>query len=215
VKFILLVEGYTEEESLPNFLARWLNNRLKQKVRIHAVRFDGWAELVKDAPNRTEKFLKDPRQGNQIIAVIGLLDLYLHPGNSERQFYPADKVTADDRFTWAKQHIEKSVGNSQYRQFFAIHEVEAWLLSDTDLFDARVVKSLPGSIAHPETINSEEPPKKLLSRLYREKLKRNYKERVDGLNLFNRLNPEVAYSKCPGLKAMLDEMLTLAQARGL
>ena len=216
MKFVLLVEGYTEEESLPNFLRKWFNPRLSKSVGFAAIRFDGWSELVKDAPNRTRRLLNEPGQKDNIIAVIGLLDLYLYPRNSARTFYPQDKVTALERFGWAKQHLEKEVGQTRFRQFFAVHEIEAWLLSDPSLFDDKVRKSLSGiAQQHPEQINSDEPPKKLLEKLYRDKLKTNYKERVDGRNLFEKLNPEIAYQKCPALKMMLDEMLKLAKEAGL
>jgi hypothetical protein len=44
---------------------------------------------------------------------------------------------------------------------------------------------------------------------------RHYKKRVHGADLFAKLDPEVAYGKCPHLKMMLDEMLRLAEEAGI
>jgi len=46
-------------------------------------------------------------------------------------------------------------------------------------------------------------------------LKQNYKKVTDGKDLFARLDPAIAINKCPYLKTMLEEMLTLAKAAGL
>ena len=35
-----------------------------------------------------------------------------------------------------------------------------------------------------------------------------------GKELFDKLNPEVAYGKCPHLKDLLDEMLRMAKEKG-
>ena len=67
----------------------------------------------------------------------------------------------------------------------------------------------------PEKVNFNEPPAKLLDRLYTSKLSRRYKKTTDGTNLFRALDPAVAYAKCPNLKLLLDDMLQLAQAAGL
>ena len=45
MKFILFVEGHTEDKALPAFLKRWLDPRLESPVGIQTVRFDGWPEL--------------------------------------------------------------------------------------------------------------------------------------------------------------------------
>ncbi len=47
------------------------------------------------------------------------------------------------------------------------------------------------------------------------RLKQDYKKVTDGRDLFAQLDPAVAASRCPHLKAMLDEMLILAKSAGL
>jgi hypothetical protein len=59
-------------------------------------------------------------------------------------------------------------------------------------------------------VNFDEPPAKLLERLYKEKLHKGYKKVIDGANLFADLKPEVAYGKCPSLQRLMDDMLQLA-----
>ena len=68
---------------------------------------------------------------------------------------------------------------------------------------------------HPERINFYEPPSKLLDKVYYQKTGRTYKKRVYGKALFAKLDPEIAYKKCPNLKIMMDEMLRMAKKAGL
>lgn len=203
MRFVLFVEGDTER-ALPAFFKRWLDPQLPQRVGIHSVRFTGWAEQRREVRKRARLHLNGPR-AEEIIAVISLLDLY------GPDFYPAHLTGADERYDWAKSEIEKEVGHSKFRQFFAVHETEAWLLSQPELFPNEVRVGFPGRIDQPETVNFNEPPSQLLGRLYRDKLRRTYKKIVNGKELFDRLEPEIAYNRCPRLKELLDEMLRIAK----
>ena len=75
MKFVLLVEGETEKQAAAAFLKRWLDPQLTQRVGIQVVNFNGWAELTRKLVTKAQKFLDGPDQAD-IIAVIGLLDLY-------------------------------------------------------------------------------------------------------------------------------------------
>lgn len=207
MKFVLFVEGHTER-ALPAFLARWLNPQLSTPVGIQAVPFEGAPEMVKLMPGRAERFLNAPKQ--DVIAVIGLLDRYGLP-----QSVPTSQGTMAEQCMQAKQYLEQRVGQPKFRQFFAVHETEAWLLSQASIFPDAVGRELAGKAHHPETVNSQEPPAKLLDRLYRTQMHKDYKKTVDGANLFAALDPADAYAKCPHLKLMLDEMLQLAHHSGL
>ncbi len=204
MKFIFFVEGHTERKSLPQFLKKWLDPKLKHPVEIQIVRFQGWQELVKDAPLKAGMYLNGPDK-NDIIAVISLLDLY------GPTFYPNNLTERKERYEWAKKEMEKTVAHPKFFQFFAVHEVEAWLLSQPEIFPLDVRNAFPKKIQRPETVNFDEPPAKLLERLYRLHVKRPYKKVVNGRELFSRLNPDIAYQKCPGLKELLDKMLELAE----
>jgi len=208
VKFVLLVEGYTEKQAAAAFLKRWLDPRLTQRVGMQVVRFAGWAEMARKLVAKAQKYLDAPEQAD-IIAVIGLLDLY------GPDFYPVHLTSAQERHAWAIDYFQQSVARERFRMFFAVHEFEAWLLSQPEIFAAEVGKALPGKIAQPEQVNFVEPPAKLLDAIYKRRLKQNYKKVTDGKDLFAQLDPAVAASKCPHLKAMLEEMLTLAKAAGL
>lgn len=204
MRFILFVEGYTENKSLPQFFKKWLDPRLINPVGIRTIRFDGWPELVKDAPLKAKMHLNGPAK-DDIIAVISLLDLY------GPTFYPDHIVTYDDRYKWGKKYIEDRVNHPRFFHFFAVHEVEAWLLSQPDIFPLNVKNAFPPKIQTPEIVNFNEPPAKLLERLYPLHVKRSYKKVVNGKELFDKLDPNIAYHKCPKLKELLDKMLELAQ----
>jgi len=116
------------------------------------------------------------------------------------------------RHAWAKSYIEGIVNQGRFRQYFAVHETEAWLLSNTELFPAETRSAFPGRCARPEEVNFDEPPSYLLDRIFRQRLHRSYKKTVDGKNLFLDLAPGVARARCPYLRQMFDEMLGLALA---
>lgn len=204
MRFILFVEGYTEHKALPQFLKKWLDPQLANPVGIKTVRFEGWPELVKDAPLKAKMHLDGPDK-DEIIAVISLLDLY------GPTFYPNHLTKCEERYDWAKKDLEKKVAQPKFFQFFAVHEVEAWLLSEPDIFPIKVKKAFPEKIQNPETVNFDEPPAKLLERLYPLHIGRSYKKVVNGKELFGKLDPDVAYQKCPKLKELLDKMLELAR----
>lgn len=205
MKFVLFCEGTTEKKALPAFLKRWLDAQLSQPVGIAPVKFEGWHELYNGAKKKAHMRLKE----SNVIAVISLLDLY------GPTFYPNHLRNADEKYEWAKEHIEDKVNHDRFRQFFAVHEVEAWLLSDLSLFPQDLKSGFPSKAKNPETVNFNEPPAKLLDRLYGHRMQRSYRKVTQGKELFDRLSPDLARSKCPRLKEMLDEMLDLAKSAGL
>jgi hypothetical protein len=205
MKFVLFVEGHTERKALPEFLRRWLDVRLPQKVGIKVVRFEGWGDYCDGIAKKVELNLGG-KAGADVIGGIGLLDLY------GPKFYPDDKIATAERYKWAKDWLEKRVAHPNFRQHFAVHETEAWLLAEPKLLPIAVSKALPGKCNQPESVNFNEPPAKLLERLYKEKLGKSYKKVIDGANLFADLSPDVAHGKCPYLRRLLQDMLALGQA---
>jgi len=208
MKFVLFVEGHTEQKAVPSFLKRWLDPRLGEPVGIKPVRFEGWPELVEDLDTRAHFYLEGPARGD-VIAVVSLLDLY------GPTIYPARLQSAAQRDQWGKEHLEQKVNHDRFRHFFAVHETEAWLLSQPGVFPAEIRRALPRKVEAPEQVNFNEPPAHLLNNLYKQVTRKTYKKVVYGGQLFGKLDPDVAYGKCPRLKALLDEMLTLAKAAGL
>lgn len=210
MKIVLLVEGQTECAALPAFLKRWLDPQLTQPIAIKPVQRPGSARLIKEAEASAKRFLKQA----DVIAVFGLVDLY---GSGD---FPADRTTVEDRVAWLIACVErpfrrKKSPEPRFRQFVAVHELEAWLLSDPDIFPATVSAALKKIDRSPEDIDFDEPPKKLLQRLYRRWLKKEYKEVTDGAVNFQKLDPDRARQRCPRLGALLDSMLEVARDAGL
>ena len=204
MKLVLFVEGHTEKKALPGFLRRWLDPQVPQRVGVKVVRFEGWADYVKEIPKKVALNLSG-RAGADVIAGIGLLDLY------GPTFYPNGVQSAPDRYAWAKRTIEKSVGHPKFHQYLAVHDTEAWLLAEPDNLPPAVRSALPGGCALPETVDFDEPPAYLLDRLYREGVGRPYRKVTDGADLFALLSPEVARTKCSYLRILLDEILDFAR----
>jgi hypothetical protein len=201
MKFVLFCEGWTEKGALPDFLRRWLDSKLPAKVGVQPVRFNGWAEMVKDSPVKARLHLCR----SDVIAVVALLDLY------GPTFYPPDRTTVAERYQWAKAHLEKEAAQPRFFQYFAVHEIEAWILSQPDLLPPAVRKKLPGKHVVPETVNFDEPPAYLLNRLYVEATGRTYKKRTYGEELFRKLDPQLVWEKCPYFRELADDLVNLAQ----
>lgn len=206
MKLVLFVEGHTER-ALPAFFKRWLDSRLPRPVGIRTVHFNGWRHYDDEIATKVELNLSG-KAGADVVAGIGLLDLY------GPDFYPKSATTPADRYSWAKKHLEEKVDHPRFRQHFAVHETEAWLLAAPENLPREVRTALPPRSTRPEEVNFDEPPGKLLGRLYREKLSRSYKKVIDGGDLFRALPPEQAAEKCPHLKSLLNEMLELVQIEG-
>jgi hypothetical protein len=209
MKLVLLVEGQTESRAAGEFIKRWLDPQLTRPIAIPPpVILRGYANFAKELTTKARMYLDQPHN-SEIIAVIGLLDLY-GPG-----FYPPDKSSASERQAWAKQHFEVQVARDRFHMYFAVHETEEWLLSQPEIFPTEVQKALPEKrIARPEQVNFQEPPAKLLNRVYRQATGRNYKKTTHGQQLFKKLDPALAAARCPYLQRMLDDLLSLAKAAG-
>lgn len=70
-------------------------------------------------------------------------------------------------------------------------------------------------VEQPETVNFNEPPAKLLNRLYTQATNREYKKVTNGRDLFAKLDPSIAEAKSPQLSELLNGMLRMAKDAGL
>lgn len=207
MKFVLLVEGETETEAIAGFLKRWLDPRLAKPIGIRPVNFRGNARLIDGIVAKARSYLDSP-EAAEIVAVIGLLDLY------GIDVYPSAVISAKDRVEWGVNHFGKLVGRDKFRMFFAVHEFEAWILAQPEVLPPEVRRILPQNISRPETVNFTEPPAKLLNRIYRSATRKDYKKTTYAKQLFRKLEPATVAESCPYLRAMLEELLQLARAAG-
>lgn len=201
MKFVLFVEGATEHKALGGFLQRWLNPQLKQPVGIHLVDLQGWSKFRIRLQRKITAELDAPGR-DDVIAAVGLLDLY-GPDYEDVQ-------TVEQRYQWLTGKIEREVGRDRFKMFLAVHETEAWLLSQPSMFPPGVREKVEKLERQPETVNFSNPPSKRIEQAYRS-MGRKYKKTVDGYDLFSKADPQVAYAACPYLRQMLDTMLDLAQ----
>jgi hypothetical protein len=194
---LLYVEGETEEAALPDFVSRWLLGQ-GLACEIKSVRFEGVGGYLREFSKRAKRDLS----GGYVRGIVGLIDLY-----GSKLSYPTGSV--EEKYSWAKNELEHRVAHERFRQHFAVHETEAWLLSGEKLFPPPIDVRLPKT--PPEGVNFQSPPAKLLQQLYSTHLDRNYGKRIDGTELFQKLDPNIAYSRCPHLKLLLDDILALAK----
>ena len=202
MRFVILCEGKTERDVLGDLLRKWLNPRVKERIGFTCPNLEGWQNVVAEAQKKARLYFAE----KDVLGVISLIDLY---GPDKARFYPQHIKTASERYKWGIEHMQKEVGHERYRHHFAVHEVEAWLLSQPEHLPPAVSNKLPGKAAKPESVNFDEPPAKLLKRLYREALQKEYLKISDGHKLFSKLDPEIVYRKCPAFKALADDLLAL------
>jgi len=207
VRFEIISEGETEKDSVASFLKRWLDPRLSQPVGIRVSDEKGFPNVLRKISRKAKAKLAAP--GNEdIIGVFGMIDLY-------GPEFPNHVVTVAKRYEWFKTEVESEVNDERFRMHFAVHEVEAWLLSDQSIFPRPVQDVWPANLGPPEQVNFNEPPAKFLDKLYKQATRKTYKKTVNGKQLFGRLDVSVAMKACPYLKRMLEDMLTMARSKGL
>jgi hypothetical protein len=199
---IVFVEGDTEDKILSKFLHKWLDKKLPEKLLIKTVNFKGYANFYKDAALKASMYLNGPRS-KELVAVIGLLDLY------GPTFFPEGMQSVKEKYQWGKEHLEEKVGLPRFKQHFAVHELEAWLLSDPSIFTAAVAAGLKKATEAPEEVNSNKPPAKYLNHLYLETTERTYKKVTEGNRLFAKIDPETVREKCPYFKKLTDDIYQL------
>ena len=100
MKFILFLEGATEEKGVPGFINRWLNQFFTVGVGVQPDTFEGWPDLHDSAPKKAARYLTDARSLD-VIAVVSLLDLY------GPTFYPPDKVSVSERYALFPDEIRQ------------------------------------------------------------------------------------------------------------
>lgn len=207
-RIALFVEGDSERgdarrKTLPAFFHKWLDPKLPglSKVGIHAVKFQGVSDFLDDLPKKAELYLTERRAN----FMVGLVDLYgLPPDRIDLSKYGPIK----EKVAAARKHIRELVPlefRDRFRQHFAVHETEAWLLAYPEKWPISVrdqIRKRP-----PEQVNFNEPPAKFLKRI----LGGRYKKTVHAKNLFPVVDPQVAMDKCPFLKLLADDLLEIAK----
>lgn len=204
----LFVEGDSESgdarrKTLPAFIHKWLDPQLPEggKVGIRAVKFQGVSNYLDDLAQKVALYL-DERRAN---FVVGLVDLYGIPASRvDLSKYTTVKQKIDAARAYMRNLVPQQY-RDRFRQYFAVHELEAWLLAYPKEWPkeirAEIVKRLP------EQVNFKEPPAKFLKRI----LGGRYKKTTTAMNLFPKVDPQVAIDKCPYLKSFMDDLLRVAK----
>ncbi len=202
-RIALFVEGETEL-ALPPFFHRWLDPQLPAagKVGITPVKFQGIANYLDDVAAKTEMYL-DQRRAN---VIVGVVDLY---GLPSTRINLSTHTTLKDKVVAARAYVRQLIPTRlqpYFRQHFAVHETEAWLLAYPDEWPP----AIRGPITErpPEEMNFHEPPSKLLTRL----LGGEYKKIVRARNILGRVDAQVAITACPFLGLLAEDLLGLARA---
>lgn len=203
-RIALFVEGDTEHGALKAFFHNWLDAQLPkhERVGIQPVKFQGVSNYLDDLPKKVELQLE-----GRADFVFGLVDLYGLPPD---RFDFAQCTNVKEKVIEARKTIKKLIPAkyaSRFRQHFAVHEVEAWLLAYPELFPAEVRSQF--TKRRPEDVNFREPPAKFLKRILG-----RYQKTVFSRNKFPAVDPQIAIDKCPYLRLLADDLLAIAKRLG-
>ena len=201
-RIALFVEGDTER-TLPTFFHKWLDPQLPEtcKLGITAVKFQGVSNFLDDLPKKVESYLNEGRAN----FVVGLVDLYGIPSN---RIDLSKHASIKQKVSAARAYIRNLIRfqfRTRFRQHFAVHEIEAWLLAYPERWPPEVrdqIKKRP-----PEQVNFKEPPAKFLKRI----LRGGYNKTVRAKILFPVVDPQSAIDKCPFLKLLAEDLLAIAR----
>ena len=171
------------------------------KLGITVVRFQGVSNYLNDVVQKVSLFLDDSRAN----FVFGLVDLY---GIPPSRIDLSKCATIRDKVETARAHMRNLVDpvyRDRFRQHFAVHEVEAWLLACPEVWPRAVRDEIQRR--PPEEVNFNEPPARFLKRI----LRGRYQKKRTAMNLFPRIDPQAASEKCPYLNALMQDLLRVAK----
>ena len=204
----LFVEGDTERgearrRTLSAFFHRWLDPQLlpASKVGITPVKFQGVSNYLDGLPQKVALYLDDGRAN----FVFGLIDLY---GIPVSRIDLSKYSTIQEKVEAGRAYIRALVPQEyreRFRQHFAVHEIEAWLLAYPEQWPAEVRSQI--TKRPPEQVNFNEPPAKFLKRI----LGGRYKKTTTAMNVFPRVDPQGAINQCPHLKHLVEDLLAVAR----
>lgn len=144
-RIVLFVEGQSECQSLGKFLKRWLDSQLPsgRGIGLQTVGFKGIDNYFDEVGSKVKHYLES-RMAN---FALGVVDLY---GMTSRvaSRYPVDAATSQ-KVSIARTVLENQVQESvrdKFRQHFAVHEFEAWLLAYPDVWPANVTSAIAGRL---------------------------------------------------------------------
>ncbi len=172
-RFVFIVEGKTEKESLRAFLANCLSWRGVAGVGIKILGKDSASKVFHEGPKLAGELL-NAKDGESILAVYTLLDIF------NAGIFPETGMSIEDRVAWGRDSMQQRFLHPRYRHYFAVHELEAWLLADTANLPAKMRADLRQHQAHPEQVNDKTSPSNLISASHLRQFNRKYSKPVHG-----------------------------------
>lgn len=205
----LFVEGDTERgdarrRTLPTFIHKWLDPKLPagSRVGILPIKFHGVSNYLDDLAQKVELYLDESRAN----FVVGLVDLYgIPPDRIDLSAYPTIRQKVIAARSYMKNLVPQPY-RDRFRQHFAVHEVEAWLLAYPEEWPPEVRDQIRKRL--PEQVNFNEPPARFLKRI----LGGRYKKTTTAMNFFPKVDPQIAVNQCPYLKLFMEDLLLIAQS---
>lgn len=215
MKVWVFVEGKSDKEALSVLWNEWRRKLRNKGWGIQFIPLENKSKYLKKIGARAaEKLLFDVND-----LVVGLPDLYPNQNyvNTEYKHDNLDEL-AKVQMRLVKRYLQKKrlPGINRYMNRFysgaLSHDLEMLLLAVPNELKSRLgMSNKPsGWQRPPEEQNQNRPPKKIIQKLFLEKLRRSYKETVDSHAILSNVSirdvlfDEHGRDQCPAFRAMLD-----------
>jgi hypothetical protein len=208
VRVVVYCEGDTEELILKPLLAPYRERLAGCGYGLDVHIFNGAPELKRKIGAATRAALQ-----HGVERVFGLIDLYGAP-----IVWPRNVLQSDDplaaRCEYAREQMRSWVPSDirdRFHPHLAVHELEAWLLADSQALSDEMGRKV-GPWPRPEEVDFDKPPAALLNELFHTRPnKKRYDKKVDGRMLFGKVNVDTVYQMCPNFRAFVDDLLALCK----
>ena len=190
MKIVVMAEGDTEQ-ALGRHLKQFLDQRaaIEGQPRLRLVT----KPTITTKTSTLQRLLRHEFQSGA-DRVVGLIDVYPDFRNA----------------TEAKAALTTAANDSRFIAHAAQFDVEAWLLPYWDDICHRIRVSQKRPAAHPESVNSQNPPAYRLKALYRKaEPSRKYDKVIEMYQIMQGKDLTVSANDCPEFKAFLNTLLIL------
>lgn len=205
-----MVEGDSDAKALSALLNSWKQNLSTKGWGIQLIPLNSKSSYFrKIGPRAVEKLVHDTRD-----LAVGLPDLYPNRDYANTK-YKHDNLEElrDVQTRLVKQHLQRQKVrrtdiDSYMARFYASalkHDLEVLLLAATSQLQSllKMSNSPSGWRQPPEEQNQNKPPKRIVEELFRQHLKRSYRENADSYAILSKADLREVAEQCPAFRAMI------------
>jgi hypothetical protein len=201
VKIKLFCEGKTEK-GLAKLIREAVDANSAQRCGVGVKSFNGLGDLLKGLERRVQI---EVRAGAKVVYC--LVDLY-HYRSEKLETENLKSKTIAEQVQLIKADIDDELGAMKVhtKVFIVVHEVETWILADTNAIKKRLKTYIPETYHNLEQEGKYNEPAKFLNDLFKKHARRSFEKIDDGTFLLEKADWQKIYNTCSVFKALVDEL---------